>query len=494
MLLFGCKKSFFDINDNPNSPTEEDVLPKHLLPMVLNNTAKKMAIDYDYVAHWMGYWARGYSYGASIPLENYVLTNNYETGSWVNGNTSVPNPTISWYDILKDAKVMEDKGKNLNQPFYVGAAKVVKTIGYMYLVDIYNNVPYTEALDIKKHIAPKYDKGDYIYKDLLLQLDSAALAFSENFDITAELEAADVMFHGDVIMWKKLINTQRLKLLIHQADYLGGVPTNELKKINDDGNGFIMSGETAEVQPGYSVNKYKLNPFYAKFLMDENNNLVDDFNRANNYVLNKYRDNNDERYLRVFSKATDPVFGEYAGNNLGNPVVRDAYSSNLSNVAGPGLAKSSIQPQWLFTSVESLFLQAEAAQRGWLTDDAETVYKEAVTESFLWLEVADAINKADTYLNNEAIADWAAAGNKLALIINQKHLALCGINNIEAWTDYRRTGFPNDVPLSLNSGRGSRKIPLRLLYPQNEYSFNSANVNAQGVIDPQTSKIFWDVN
>ena len=59
MLLVGCEKSFFDINENPNLPTEESVEPRLLLPMVLNASAKKMAIDYSFLGHWVGYWAKG---------------------------------------------------------------------------------------------------------------------------------------------------------------------------------------------------------------------------------------------------------------------------------------------------------------------------------------------------------------------------------------------------------------------------------------------------
>lgn len=454
-----------------------------------------MAVDYDFVAHWMGYWARGGSYGPSTPLENYVLTTSYEQNNWVNGNTSVVNPAISWYDILKDADDMEKKARELDQPFYAGAAKVIKSIGFMYLVDLYNNVPYSQALDIANHLAPSYDKGQDIYNDLQLQLDSARIIFSSDIEITPELRAADIMFQGDTEMWRKFVNTQKLKLLIHQSEILGSTPTAEINKILADGSGFLMSGETAEVQPGYAINEYQLNPFYAAFLKDQNNNLIDDFNRANVYLLGKYRDNNDIRYQYVFSKATNPTDGnEYVGAIMGGTNVAGVVSSNQSNVAGPGLAKSPTQPQWLFTSIESLFLQAEATQRGWLPGSAEQLYQSAVTESFTWLGVQNATSVANKYLTEQSIANWATASNKIQLIATQKYLGLAGINNMEAWVDYRRLGVPSDVPLSQNVGRGDRGIPVRLLYPQNEYSYNKANADAQGTIDAQTSRVFWDAN
>lgn len=494
ITLASCKKSFFDINENPNLATKEAIEPRLLLPMVLNATAKKMAIDYGFAAQWMGYWARGGNFGPSVPLENYNITTTYQQNNWTNGNTASVNPIISWFDIIKDADDMEKKAKELNQPFYQGAAKVVKSIGFMYLVDMYNNVPYSEALDILKHIAPKYDKGSDIYADLLLQLDTANTLFNENMEITPAVRSSDVMFSGDVDMWHKLVNTQKLKLLIHQSEVLGSAPTAEINKILAEGSGFLMAGETAEVQPGYSINAYQLNPFYAAFLRDQNGTLVDDFNRASKYLLNKFRDNDDIRYQYVFSKAANPLNGDYYGSVLGGPVLKDTLSSVMSNVAGPGLAKSATQSQWLFTSVESMFLQAEATQRGWLTGNAELAYRAAVNESFDWLGVTDAATVADAYLDNQSVASWAGATDKVQLIVSQKYLALVGINNFEAWVDYRRLGVPADVPISLNTGRAGRVIPLRLAYPQNEYSYNANNVKAEGTIDPQTSRIFWDPN
>jgi hypothetical protein len=77
------------------------------------------------------------------------------------------------------------------------------------------------------------------------------------------------------------------------------------------------------------------------------------------------------------------------------------------------------------------------------------------------------------------------------LILTQKYIAMFGINGLETWTDYRRTGVPS-VPLSIYKNRGSNVIPTRLIYPLEEYQYNSDNVLAEGTIDPQSSTIFWD--
>jgi len=486
-VLGACKDSFFDINSNPNRPTEHDITPDLLMTSVIANSVKRMTTQYSFAAFWTGYWARGSSFGPSMPLENYDITSSFETGHW-----SGVTPDQGWYDILMDNYVMETKAQASGEDFYVGVAKVIKAIGFMYLVDMYNNVPYSEAFQPATTLAPKYDKGQDIYKSLLAELDVAREIFgSADLVVPEKAMSADVVFGGDVSKWSKLVNTQTLKLLIHQSEVVTN-PTDEIAKITADGNGFLGKNETAWTDPGYSNDQYKMNPMYVYYVRDHNGTLMDGFNRASNYLLDKYRDNADIRYQYIFLEATDNASG-WDGNDLGANPEPGKNSTNESIVIGKGLVNSPSDPAWLFTSVESLFLQAEAAQRGWISEDAQALYESAVEESFSFLGVVDAQNEATTYLST-SIASWSSASDKIELIINQKYLALPGINNFEAWVDYRRLGFPSDVPLSVATSTGSRKIPRRMQYPANEFSYNAANVAAEGNINPQTNKIWWDVN
>lgn len=494
----GCSDDFFDINTNPNSPTEESITSQLILPRALHATAARMATSYDFSAHWMGYWARSGTYGPTEAQETYNITTGYQADEWT-----------GWYDILKDVDLMEKKAITNKEPFYNAAAKVIKSIGYMYLVDQYNNVPYTKAFDFEGNILPAYDKGQDIYADLLLQLDEAAKLMA-TVEFTDEIRAADILFGMNrttatpsvsspafqELMWLKLINTQRLKLIVRQSEVPGFNASGEIAKITAEGSGFLGTNQTASVQPGYAQVEGQQNPFYDAYEITVAK-TTDQYNRANNYVLNKLRSNNDIRYQYYFGKVatkTTKQPNDYYGYNFGEIIGNDEpKAANSSDVSGPGLAKSPTQPQWLFTSVESMFLQAEAIQRGWLSGDAKTAYEDAVKESFKWLGVTDAVATATAALS-EPYASWDAPqnSNKINLIVMQKYLSLVGINNFEAWVDYRRLGVPMDLPLSLSPNRGQNKIPTRLLYPQVEYNFNPGNVAAEGTINAQTSKVFWD--
>lgn len=492
----GCKREHLDINQNPNAATTGSVTPQLILPRIQLAAASEMAVNYDWTARWMGYWARSGTYGPSQEEESYNISTTFEQGRW-----------NAWYDLLFDAHTMEQKAAALgaDYDFYRGIAKVYKSVGFMYLVDMYGNVPYTKAFDLANNLTPTYDNGQEIYADLLKQLDEAVTFFKGPADEQIlKLSSSDVMFGGNATMWLKLANTQRLKLLLRQSQVPGFNPAPEIAKITAEG--FLMSGESAEVQPGFqtaSTNPSTItqqNPYFENYKTLYTNIIADNYNRANNYILGLFRTNNDPRYTRVFSpvptacaNCNPPVTaGSYFGFDYGqiNTDPNQPKAANSSDVAGPGLVSSAQDPIWFFTSVESMFLQAEAIARGWLPGDAKMAYENAVRESFLWLGLSNA--QATTYINSaEAIVDWNAATNKINLIVTQKYLSLIGINNFEAWVDYRRLGVPN-VPKSLAPSASGNVIPLRLRYPQTEYNYNAANVATQGNPDPKTTGVFWD--
>ncbi len=494
LFLAGCGDEFFDINQNPNSAIEENITPNLVLPRALSRTAAESATNFDEYHRWLGYWARcSGTYGPNTEEESYNLSSAFRQGSWQN-----------WYDILKDFDVVEKKAKERNETGYLAIAKIMKTIGFMALVDQYNNVPYSKSFDFIGNMLTPYDKGDAIYKDMIAQLDSAdALLKTANVKVNLDIEETDILFGGDFAMWRKFGNTQRLRLVMHQSELLGnaGLKT-EIDKIVANGGGFLEAGESAEVQPGYAADTDKRNPFWTTYNVNDNGGL-DNYNRANSYFLDLLRNNNDVRYLYFFSRAASPLGSSYyyVGFPYGFDYPEgtsddDKFAApNSSNVAGPGIAKGETAPLWLMPSFESLFLQAEAIQRGVLAGDAKEAYEAAVTESFVWLEVEDAEEEAYAYLNAELkpVAVWAQNADKLKLIMTQKYIAMCGINGLETWTDFRRVGVPAlaDV-LSISPSRGSRVVPTRLIYPQDEYQYNAANATAEGTINPQTQKIFWD--
>jgi hypothetical protein len=312
--------------------------------------------------------------------------------------------------------------------------------------------------------------------------------------------------------------------------------------INAEGTGFLNSGETAKINPGFSASKPS--PFYRYFAINENGVLagIADNTKANAFAvglgtrgeLGYYRYNADPRENKFYLKPdVNPNASVYTARTYHKGIPYGAVSGfapgftgdslstiNQINTTSPttGLSPNGASSDaWLMTSVESLFLQAEAAQRGLLPGvDPETALTAAIRESFTSLGLTT--TQADNYITgNAGYADvdynavaGGAVGNNvdggLYTIIAQKWFSLNGIAPFEVWSDYRRTdivygeGVSYDqtgtgdwaTNLSILNGAAT-SIPVRLFYPQSEYSFNEANVNTQGSISVFTSKVFWDL-
>ena len=521
LLIFGCKKSFLNINQNPNQPTT--VTPNVVLSAALAGSANNVGTDFPKVNNLMGYWSRSGNYVPDAQTEYYNIPNDYTDVEW----TDLYN-TLNSYDYI------EKQGHANNLPFYVGVAKTMKAVHFSTLVDVYNNVPYSDAFNPLTAVQPKYDKGQDIYTDLVKQLDSAVYYFdkaktqytSAGFPagtLTTD-DKYDIMFgrgaggtsataaSARMDKWVSYANTVKLNLLLHEAKVADpAYVTTEIAAITANGRGFLGPNESAAVNPGYALSTNQLNPFVGFFETatgGPSNNAV--YYRANTYAVNFYVSTGDERQISLYTAlntTTFPVGSNYEGDP--NSVANSGTSAVGGTPGYGGTIKSPSQDQLIMSDFESLFIQAEAAQRGWITGDPQALFTSAVQQNFVYLnpeqQAGNSAASADTadanlYLSGAGLLStdnllkyttWASSTNKLQLIITQKWAALNGIDWVSAWTDYRRTGFPSSDVLGISHApqHVQSKIPVRYPYPQSELNTNSPNVPA--VPDIFSTPPFW---
>jgi hypothetical protein len=525
IICNSCSKTWLDVNYNPLELTDSVATPDLILPELLVGGGPwyglpgTMDIDLVLFNNWMGYW----SPPQVSTTGDFSTTYKISADFWSNDNFN-PSPKI-------DPLLLEEKAMRVGQTFYAAIAKIVKAITYSRNVDVYNNLPYSEAFkfDIRQ---PKYDSGQVIYESLVRELDSA-IHLIKNADLNKNIRItqADIMFNGDQLKWIKLANTLKLRLLVHQAnksersDYI----TSEINKILEEGSGFLGSGESAEVHPGYFIGKSnRFFEAYSKYSIYSGGRWP--AASANVIALNYLKENSDPRIGYFYSPVetllpddapepfSQPSPLTFRGNKFGLPINEAVYpyqgAGYVSQIGGTtgdgpvtpassGIIKGYDMGMWIFTSIESLFLQAEAVQRGWIPGSAEDAYKNAVKESFRWLnvggnstvpELSDAV--FDQWYNlqeseSNPNVSWPAAPDKYKLLMFQKYLAFNGIEPFEAWVDYRRNGEYPHIPLSADPNRVSDKLPVRSLYNAREYVNNTGNVKAQGEIDVFNSKIWW---
>lgn len=474
-VVTGCSKQL-DVNDNPNVATDKNITPELLFPQAAS-AAGALQLNFGFLDDWMGYFAPNGDFVRLQEETSYNLSSTFSDDTW-----------FSYYNTLFDLHLTKTKALVAGgDTALAGASMILSAKLFQDLADIFGNVPYAQAFAGTTYQHPAYDKAQDIYTSLLAILDTAV----EYMSLPAPLsfKAADVVNYGDQAKWIKFANTIRLRLLLRQSEISSAKPTDELNKIQQSG-GVLGAGESASVNPGYANELDKQSPIYSVIGYTPTGIPATTGIDANTYIINILSLSNDDRIGRFFLPAGINYVGNVYGDEPGN-----LNSGVNSSYFGAGLVASASQDQWIIPSFESLFLQAEAVARGWLPGDAKTAYENAVKESFVWLGVPDAENAASAYLTNADIANWDNADATVdaqVKFIAYQYIANCGIDPLESWCDQRRLHFLTDNSyISVNPSRISNTLPVRLLYPQTEYTTNAQSVQAEGNINLFSSKIFW---
>jgi Starch-binding associating with outer membrane len=492
LLVLGSSCSNFLSVDEKN-PNSASFVPANLiLPAAINNTAKLLDSpgNFQFIYLWYGSWSISGGYSQDLNLTGYNLTNAHYQNNWYYGYTALQN-----YDyIIKNSATPDLRA-------YKAISIIMEAYHYEMLVDCYGNVPYSQALKSDQGILkPAYDDAQTIYRSLVVNLDTA-MNLINTIPATAQQPGSyDIIYNGDMTMWWKFANTLKLRLLMNQsamADAATYIPA-ALATTAHTTSDYIGVGEGAMSNPGYSQSAGKMNPFYERFYKQDGSQQADGlgYYAAGGDACDFMNANNDPRRLRIFAPYTGTSI---AGNYYGTLSLLSV--TNTSKL-GSGLIGNYNSSAPILPDFESLFLQAEAVHKGYITGATDqALYESAVTQSIVYLggAAADAV----TYLAQAGLpnVNWGASGaDPLKAIFTQKWLAMNGIDPIALWDDVRRnwnsatnpgTTYPDFIHWSADPAKLNATPCVRLLYPQTEINTNNDNVLAQGNINLFTSKIFW---
>lgn len=480
---------YLNVNDNPNAPGSSNLGLNTKLPAALLSTIVLETGSINQVGgFWGGYWGttnEGVNQFFSLKTYNGPTIRNQRDGIQIWENS---------YNNLLYYQLIREEAESAGALFYAGIAKIMQGWHFLRLVDFYNNIPFDQALQGTAFPTPEYEDGQTVYRK------SVDLITEGIQDIVNAKEGThpgndDIIFNGSRSLWIKFGNTIKLRALIRQSetgndDYI----TSEINKINAQGGGFLEEGESAMANPGYT--NAQPNGFWSSYYRDLGGATTGNHQniRPTTYLINSYLEKNDPRLPLLYQK----VENTWKGVLFGNPNTSDPMYSqeNTSAFLGPeenngkpaALFKSPSQSDVLMGSFESLFLQTEAAVRGWIDGSAKSFYERAIAESCRYMEVEDSL--IIDYITQDEVA-YANADTPLKRIIEQKWLALNSISSIEAWNDHRRLGWPN-YPGSIANGIPEGNRPLRFMYPETERSTNNDNTSLQGNDEMTISRIWWD--
>lgn len=497
-----CKEEFLNINTNPNVlPTAS---PNFVFTNALNTTARNIAGNFadgqgasEVGFYWSGQWTQSNSYIISTTQFAYNFTNG-DFNYW-----------DSYYDNLQDYQFVINNAESNDQKYLSGPAKVMKAMLFQQLVDLYGNLPYSDALKGGATLAPKFDDQKAVYESLITLLDEAIVELKANTFASA-FTSSDIVFRGNTTKWIQFANSLKMRILIRQSKVAGrdAYIKTEINKIVTQGSGFIAGEEVGVGGPGfYLPTAGKLNPVYDRWGYDANGakRALSNFPRLTQFLVNSLKTSGDTLRLKRLGYANGgenqatpgvSVNREVASNYAGVPFgASSGFLPGTASSLGPSLIVKGVfdKPYILMTASEVQFLLAEAKQRYadvTLPNTAQAYFEAGITQSFrvLGAPVAGAAAFKGSKVNNY---DWDASTDKLAAVAIQKWISLANFNGLEAWAEYRRTNLPV-IPQSIQVP--DTKRPVRLFYPNTESGSNGVNVTAQGTVDAFATKLFWDVD
>jgi hypothetical protein len=480
--LFSCD-NYLDINDSPNDPNASQVTPNLSISAAQTSSYSVLVRRMNELGNvFMNNWGANVNSFTGGYAEEFGITmsNNFYEDVW----NSLYRNTYEYTNIINHPSADYDHHKAI--------AKIMKSFYFQYLVDMYGDVPYTQAHLGVKNVNPSYDDDKAIYQDLIVQLDSAIDMINNAPANTVAVGGEDVMLGGDMDSWKRFANTLKLRILLRQstkAETDASLATYLNTQFANLDLSFITDNIT--INPGYSnASDVQQNP-WMNLMQNLNEESITyrtayNFRRASSYIAGRLNNTPpDPRRGRIFTLIGGNVVGVNQGDSSAPSGTAPADMSKL----GPGLVINSAQDGYVMLLAESLLLQAEAVERGYITGDAQSLFDAAIVASCNQLGAAPG-----TYVSAVNLVDgkgYAASTNKIQAIMYQKSIALNGINGLEVWIEYTRTGLINNIPMPLNASSPTNQKPLRLMYPTSELASNSANVPAQSVNDVFTTGVFW---
>ena len=460
LTFSSCSDTLDDINKNPNA-TETPLAP-YLLTGTLKQGADLYWGDVNnfnssllFVQHW-----------AKIQYtepDRYDVSNASFTTLWDKGYST----------LITDLNTIinfPDAQANSN---YKGIALTLRSWTFLLLTDAYGSIPYKEA-GLK--VTPAYNTQKEVYTGLLEDLKQAqSLLATANGTVTG-----DLAYKGDILKWKKLVNSLRLRIALKIADKEPVLAKQAAIDATTDPAGVISNN--SEIFRFVYTSSPQQNPASAWF------ETRDDF-RISKTMVDKLYEFSDPR-LAVFAQLpSDASVGKYVGgaNGLSNS---DANSQGFAKTSKPGTYfLTSASPAVFVSYSETLFNLAEAAARGYIAGDAEQLYKNAITASLNQFGITDATVIAN-YLNQPTVQYDAA--NYAKSIGTQKWIAFFG-QGLDAFAEWRRLDYPvlTAGPATVLDGQ----IPSRFFYPGTEQSLNGnsyqAAISVQGK-DLLTTKLWFD--
>lgn len=495
-LSFTSCANFDEINKNPH--VLYDTNAESFVQPILYNTLKQFASKhYSLLSDIMQYTISTSTEESSQLCYNYDISESESRSLW------------SLYVQLGNAQYMLNEARNEDNPAMVGVALILRSWIAQVITDTYGNVPYFGAGKLAmqdnalEYMLP-YDSQKDIYIDLFRSMEEANASFTlsgaANFN-----SLCDFVYNGEIDKWRRFGNSLYLRMLMRAANKIheesAGVidlgeeygEININNKINELYECYVSGGGAYPMMRGlddsatmkFSSNDSALyTPFYSTTSGNWKSKIV--CNTIKDLMIIEYNSKDeksgvwDPRYFRRFT-STKSAPTQWSAEDLRNGPFKDGTDSfgtyPMGGRTNNHYGDLKMNPTYSILNFdEILFNFAEAGARGWIPigqNASKELYLEANLQSILQWQVGFEA-KSDYYrADSPEVENFIAHLNDeydynkpVETILRQKYVAMFWVG-VEAWSDYRRTGYPilkTNGPAAYNKGI----LPTRMRYPATE--------------------------
>ena len=490
-LFTGCDKGFDELNINTTAATAINPI------FTLNNATINSSFATSTILYETGIVQQmvtpnsGVLTGANFNQDNRDNT----VQSWQKYYRTVIRNT---QDVISQSKTLSTRTNLVNM------ARILQAYAFMVLTDSYGDIPYTDAgkgyTDLL--FLPKYDTQQTIYTGIIKELTEASTAL----DASKTIEAADILYGGDIAKWKKFANS----LLLRAGMRLSKVDPAQAQSVASK----AAQAGVIEVNADNAVIRHDAN------YVNPTGNMLNSTEAANIYLAAPFADylksTNDPRLKSIAVRyvgaksgpeqtaakaSTDPSVQVgmpmgFDNNTISTQVTRFNLASfyDFSQVDRTRMTKIT-SPTFLVTASQTQLLLAEAAQRGWITGVVADLYNKGVRLHMEQMAAFDAKSAVTTAEADAYLMANPFVATKALEQINTQYWISSFLNGPEAWANFRRSGFPVLTPNPFPGKSIKGTFIRRLTYPNSEISVNKSNVDAaiarQGA-DDLDSKVWWD--
>jgi len=511
LALGACTKQFNAFNTNPNAVTQAQALGDFqyiggFFPDMQENIFS--TVDYIYQLQqnlnadvYSGYMMSGDPFGGPNNT-NYYMKTNWNTTTFDQAYNNIMN---NWATIREKARPQDQH--------FVAIALILKVEAMHRVCDVYGPLPYSKYASNAFTIP--YDSQQAVYTRFFSELDTAVTtltAYVKANPGATPFKSFDLIYGGDYKEWLKFANTLRLRLAMHIVYADPTTAQAEAEKAVADPNGLLST--TSDDAYLNMVNGLT----YQNPIWNITNAYGDiDMGAPMESILKGYSDPRLSNYFLPSTAVAGTEKGIRNGINISSGTQYSGFSLINDNATTP------IQ---IMVASESFFLRAEGALRGWnMGGTAQNFYQQGITLAFAEKGVTmptgyltdatstaapyvDPTNSANNvaagspYLNNITIA-WNSSDtfeHNLQRIITQKWIAMFP-DGEEAWTEFRRTGYPALFPVVVNNSAGTISTSdfiRRLPFPSDEVTNNpsgvASGISELGGPDVGGTKLWWDKN